>query len=65
MWLCPICEASKNCRVCDGTGFLTDLEFTIYERKNGFSSNLEEPCNTSQPLLTLDLSEFESESITP
>lgn len=65
MWLCPACEASGNCKVCDGTGFLTDLEFTIYERKNGFSSKLEEPCNASQPLLTLDLSEFESESNTP
>lgn len=32
MWLCPKCESRNNsCRICDGSGFLSDMEFQHYE----------------------------------
>lgn len=64
MWLCPECEShSVSCSLCDGLGFLTDMEFQHYEACKGRTKKPRKArCNNEHPLLTLDLSEFESET---
>jgi len=64
VWLCPACETNaRSCRICDGSGFLTNLEFLHYEASKlpKQANKLSNSCNEKQTLLTLDLSEFESE----
>lgn len=61
VWLCPRCEGTEgSCRLCDGIGFITDMEMHAYESMTrGNTGKVAQ--NNSPGVLTLDLSEFEQE----
>lgn len=54
-WLCPSCEADRpnilKCKICDGLGFLTEVEYLWY---------LKSISNSISTVLELDLSEFDT-----
>ena len=56
-WLCPSCEADtlfiQKCRICDGLGFITEVEYTCYLNS---TRTITEKAN--HDILVLDLSEF-------
>lgn len=66
VWLCPECEAEPvpylKCKICDGLGFITDMEMRLLETRARPHVKLTHTHESkSEHVLILDLSEFEQE----